>query len=150
MRQEIGHQENTEYKQADAPIQHQRHGDAAEDALAPLEAQQGREVMAHDDEQTAQSDAVDVVAEAPQQQPAHQAGSRGLAHINENHKHGGGRAVVPGEVGQTGVAAAFGTHVLVGHQMADDHGAVQIAQQIGNNRGENHRQNHYVSSLSPF
>ena len=42
-------QENAEDQQAQTPVHHQSHGDAAEDALAALEAQQGREVMPQDD-----------------------------------------------------------------------------------------------------
>ena len=84
------------------------------------------------------------MSEAFQQQAAKQAGRHGLAHVDENDEYGGMGAVIAGEVGQPRVAAALGAHVLMGDNAADDHRAVEVAQQVGDNGGNDNGKYHFT------
>ena len=116
-----------------------------------MEAQGGGEIVTDAHKQGTQNRTLQSAAQRCQQHPPQQAGSHGLEGINGENQQPAERAIVPAEIGKSGVAASVAADIIVGKKPGNQNGTVKISQKIAGKNDNDYAQNHaYCSSLSPF
>ena len=143
------HQEAPPHHQGDAPVDHDGDGAAGQDALAPLEVEHAGEHMAQQAEGACPVLAVchhngllvpKAAVPVPRHQDTHPHGHDGLEHIGENDRKGQRAAEGAVKIGQAGIAAAVGAHVIPQDILGHDHGAVEAAAEVGCHRHDHQGQ----------